>query len=196
MQSFMRFVSGALSVYMIIIFIRVLLTWFQGTGGYGRAYEILSSITDPYLHWFRRFPFLRAGNMDFSPLAGLMVLVIFLNIANRIAYTGNISLGIILAIIVGSAWNAVGWILTFFFILALIRVVTLLMKVSMVSPFIQTLDLILAPILEYITRLVMRGRAVTYQTGLALSAAILIITRLLGDLLFYEIQRLLAMLPV
>ena len=195
MQTLMRFVSGALSVYMILIFIRVLLTWFQGVG-YGRAHEILASITDPYLYWFRRFPFLRAGNMDFSPLAGLMVLVILLNIANRIAYTGNISLGIILAIIVGSAWNAVGWILTFFFILALIRFVTLLLGVSMVSPFIQTLDIILAPVLRQITIHIFRGRSVTYQTGLALSGAVLLVTRLLGDLLFYEVQRFLAMLPV
>ena len=64
MQQVMRFISGALSVYMILIFIRVLMTWFQGAN-YGRAMEILRSVTDPYLYWFRRFPFLRAGSMDF-----------------------------------------------------------------------------------------------------------------------------------
>lgn len=195
MQAVMRFISGALSVYMILIFIRVLLTWFQGAA-YGRPMEILRSVTDPYLNWFRRFPFLRAGSMDFSPIAGIMVLVIILNIANRIAFTGTITLGIILAIIVGSIWNAVGWILTFFFILALIRFITLLMGVSMVSPFIQTLDIILAPILRLISRLILRGRDVTYQTGLALSGAVLILSRLLGDLIFYQLQRLLSMLPL
>ncbi len=195
MQALMRFISGALSVYMILIFIRVLMTWFQGAS-YGRPMEILRSVTDPYLNWFRRFSFLRAGNMDFSPLAGIMVLVIILNIANRIAFTGTITLGVILAIIVGSIWNAAGWILTFFFILALIRFITLLMGVSMVSPFIQTLDIILAPVLQLISRLVLRGRDVTYQTGLALSGAVLLLSRLLGDLLFYQVQRLLSMLPL
>jgi YggT family protein len=194
MQQVMRFISGALSVYMILIFIRVLMTWFQGAS-YGRAMEILRSITDPYLYWFRRFPFLRTGAMDFSPLAALIVLVIILNITNRIALTGNISLGIVLAIIVGSLWGAVGWLLTFFFILILIRFVTLLLRTSTVSPFIQTLDIIIAPILRFISRHIFRGQNVTYQTGLALSGAILLLTRLFGNLIFYHIQRLLASLP-
>ncbi|WP_319478053.1 YggT family protein [Marispirochaeta aestuarii] len=194
MQQVMRFISGALSVYMILIFIRVLMTWFQGAN-YGRAMEILRSVTDPYLYWFRRFPFLRAGSMDFSPLAALIVLVIILNITNRLALTGSISLGIVLAIIVGSIWGAVGWVLTFFFILVLIRFITLLFRASMVSPFIQTLDIIIAPILRYFSRVILRGQNVTYQTGLALSGAILLLTRLLGNLVFYQIQGLLASLP-
>ena len=194
MVSVLRFISGLLTIYMLLIFIRVMLTWVQGPS-YGRPYEILTSITDPYLNWFRRFRFLRAGSMDFSPLAALMVLVIVLNVTNRIAISGSISVGILLAIIVGSLWNAAGWILTFFFILALIRFVTLLMGVSMVSPFIQTLDIILAPILHLITSAILRGRTVTYQTGLALSGAVLIVARLLGDLLFFELQRLLLQLP-
>ncbi len=195
MQQVMRFVSGALSVYMILIFIRVLMTWFQGAS-YGRAMEVLRSVTDPYLYWFRRFSFLRAGSMDFSPLAALIVLVIILNITNRLALTGSISLGIVLAIIVGSLWGAVGWVLTFFFILVLIRFITLIFRASMVSPFIQTLDIIIAPILRFISRVVLRGQNVTYQTGLALSGAILLLTRLLGNLVFYQIQRLLASLPL
>ncbi|ORC38310.1 hypothetical protein B4O97_00705 [Marispirochaeta aestuarii] len=194
MQQVMRFISGALSVYMILIFIRVLMTWFQGAS-YGRAMEVLRSVTDPYLYWFRRFPFLRAGSMDFSPLAALIVLVIILNITNRLALTGSISLGIVLAIIVGSLWGAVGWVLTFFFILVLIRFITLLFRASMVSPFIQTLDIIIAPILRYFSRVILRGQNVTYQTGLALSGAILLLTRLLGNLVFYQIQGLLASLP-
>lgn len=194
MQQAMRFISGALSVYMILIFIRVLMTWFQGAS-YGRAMDILRSITDPYLYWFRRFPFLRVGAMDFSPLAALIVLVIILNITNSIALTGSISLGIVLAIIVGSLWGAVGWLLTFFFVLILIRFITLLFRTSMVSPFIQTLDIIIAPILRFLSRHIFRGQNVTYQTGLALSGAVLLLTRLLGSLAFDHIQRLLASLP-
>ena len=195
MQQVMRIVSGTLSVYMILIFIRVLMTWFQGAS-FGKPYEMLCSITDPYLNWFRRFSFLRAGSMDFSALAGLMVLVVVMNIANQIAYTGNISLGIVLALIVGALWNATGWILTFFFILTLIRLVTLFMRTTTVSPFIQTLDVILAPVLRQISRYIFRGKSITYQTSLALSGAILLVSRLMGDLVFYQIQRLLAQLPV
>ncbi len=194
MQQVMQFVSGVLSVYMILIFIRVLMTWFQGVS-YGRAYQMLCSITDPYLNWFRRFSFLRMSSMDFSPLAALMVLVVVMNIASMIARTGNISLGIVLAIIVAALWNAVGWILTFFFILSIIRLITLFLRTSTVSPFIQTLDILLAPVLRKISGLILRGRSVTYQTSLALSAAVLLLLRLMGNLLFIQVQTMLARLP-
>ncbi len=194
MQQVMQFVSGVLSVYMILIFIRVLMTWFQGVS-YGRAYDILCSITDPYLNWFRRFSFLRMSSMDFSPLAALMVLVVIMNIAGMVARTGNISVGIVLAIIVAALWNAVGWILTFFFILAIIRLVTLFLRTSTVSPFIQTLDILIAPILRQISQLILRSRSVTYQTSLALSAAVLLLMRLMGNLVFIQVQTLLARLP-
>ena len=39
---------GIISIYMIIIFLRVLLTWFQGAY-LGKTQEIITKITDPYL---------------------------------------------------------------------------------------------------------------------------------------------------
>ncbi|MDY7001465.1 MAG: class I SAM-dependent methyltransferase, partial [Thermodesulfobacteriota bacterium] len=39
------------------------------------------------LHYFRRFRFLQAGALDFSPIAGLLVMVVVLNILNMASLT-------------------------------------------------------------------------------------------------------------
>ncbi|WP_319563210.1 YggT family protein [Marispirochaeta sp.] len=194
MQQVMRFISGALSVYMILIFIRVLMTWFQGAS-YGRAMEILRSITDPYLYWFRRFPFLRTGAMDFSPLAALIVLVIILNITNRIALTGNISPG-------NCSRNHC-------------RLPLGRRRLAADLFFHPDPDQICYPSAAYINCISLYSNPGYYYCtdpalyfpaylpgtecylpdGLALSGAILLLTRLFGNLIFYHIQRLLASLP-
>jgi uncharacterized protein YggT (Ycf19 family) len=71
----------ALSLYGLLIFARIILSWLplrSGTATY-RLYDVLYVLTEPYLRFFRSFlPHVRLGNaaLDLSPLAGLIVLVV------------------------------------------------------------------------------------------------------------------------
>ncbi|MDR2257638.1 MAG: YggT family protein, partial [Treponema sp.] len=71
MRIIMNLLAGLTGLYTLLIFIRIMLTWF-GNVRFGRPAEILGRITDPYLDWWRRFP-LRAGFLDLSPILGLAV---------------------------------------------------------------------------------------------------------------------------
>lgn len=193
-QTVSRLLSTLVSVYMLIIFVRVLLTWFSGVE-YGKIYRILTNLTDPYLNYFRRFKFLRVGTVDFSPIAGLIFLVIVLNILNTLAMYGRISVGIVLAITVQALWSAVSFILTLFIVLIVIRFGAWAFRVNTVHPFIRTVDMLITPYLNWVHRTFFSKRFLTYQTGLAIGGAGLLAASLAGSFVFHSLSQILQGLP-
>ena len=62
-----------ISFYLLLLFIRVLLTWFPNISWSNQPFAVLSQITDPYLNLFRSIiPPL--GGMDFSPMLAFIAL--------------------------------------------------------------------------------------------------------------------------
>jgi YggT family protein len=190
-----QIISAAASIYLILIFFRILISWFSGVE-FGKPYRMLASITDPYLNYFRRFDFMRVGAIDLSPLAGMLVLVVVADVFSTFARTGSIGIGIILAIILNSLWGVVGFVLTLFTILVIIRFVAALMNASTVHPFIRTIDMIITPVMNLIHRTFFKNRFLTFRTGLAITGALLIAVNLLGNFLIGRAVLLLESLPV
>jgi YggT family protein len=76
------YVSTLITVYVVLIFIRILMSYFRSIPYY-RALDIflrfVTEVTDPWLNLFRRFiPPVRAGPaaLDLSPVIAVFVLVI------------------------------------------------------------------------------------------------------------------------
>ena len=74
-------------VYVVLIFIRILLSWFPRLP-YNRwldkFLEFVTETTDPYLNLFRRFvPLVKIGPgaLDLSPMIATIVLLLFASIA-------------------------------------------------------------------------------------------------------------------
>ncbi len=65
--------SSFINIYLFLIFVRILLTWFQTANWANQVASFLSPITDPYLNIFRSFvPPL--GGLDISPILAILVL--------------------------------------------------------------------------------------------------------------------------
>lgn len=65
--------ANFISIYFILIIIRVLLSWFPNINWLSPPFSILSQLTDPYLNFFRSFiPPL--GGLDLSPILAILVL--------------------------------------------------------------------------------------------------------------------------
>lgn len=65
--------SSTLDLYVFIIIVRVLLTWFPNIDWYTQPFAFVSQITDPYLNLFRSIiPPL--GGIDFSPVIAIFLL--------------------------------------------------------------------------------------------------------------------------
>lgn len=67
--------ASFLQIYLILLFIRVLLSWFPNIDWLSPPFSILSQLTDPYLNIFRSIiPPL--GGIDLSPILGFFLLQI------------------------------------------------------------------------------------------------------------------------
>jgi YggT family protein len=62
-----------INLYLVLIILRVLLSWFPTVDWLNPPFSILSQLTDPYLNLFRSIiPPL--GGMDFSPMLATFLL--------------------------------------------------------------------------------------------------------------------------
>ncbi|MFW5694935.1 MAG: YggT family protein [Alkalispirochaeta sp.] len=192
-QQIFRFISAILSIYMMVIFVRIIMTWFRGFHN-GRAQELLSRMTDPYLNWFRRNVPVRFGALDFSPVVGILVLGLLNTISNQLAFAGSITFSFVLAIIVSAVWSVVSFFLTFFLILAGIRLIGLLMNVDTSGRLWLVLEQIVNPALQIAVRPFLRGRFTSYRHSLLIFvgelAVVLIAGRLLTTLLIGVVQQI------
>lgn len=66
-------IANFLNIYLLLIFVRILLTWFQTANWANQVASFLGPITDPYLNLFRSFiPPL--GGLDISPILAILLL--------------------------------------------------------------------------------------------------------------------------
>jgi YggT family protein len=87
-----NYLQTLLTVYIVLIFIRILMSWFTRIP-YNRyldmALRFVSEVTDPYLNLFRRFiPMVRIGPgaLDLSPIVAVLVLSILGNIVVNLVH--------------------------------------------------------------------------------------------------------------
>ncbi|WP_304221338.1 YggT family protein [Gracilinema caldarium] len=191
----MRILASITTVYMILLFLRIMLSWFDSPLSLGRSADLISRVTDPYLNWFRRFPQLRTEQLDFSPLAALAVLALANNIFLTIAVYGRITVGIILSMLLSSIWSAVAFVISFFIVILVVRLIAYILGSNNVHPIWRSVDALSKPLLYRVNRLIFRDRLVTYKTGILTTVIVLLAIRIAGGILVSLISNLLVRLP-
>jgi YggT family protein len=194
MAGIMNILSGIISLYMILIFIRIMLTWFSGAH-FGRASNLLGSITDPYLEWFHRFSFLRVANLDLSPIVALAILSVMNSVFLTLGRYGHITLGIVLSMVISVLWSAASFILSFFIIILGLRLIAYLTSRNVYGGLWRIIDSVSQPILYRINRIIFGKRLVRYMTGILTSIGVLLILRVGLELLIGQGLKLLVQLP-
>jgi len=189
----LQIVGALLFVYSLLIALRIILTWFQGPS-YGRAWDLLASVTDPYLRVFRRIRVLRQGMFDFSPLAAVLVLVVLQNVVASLAVYGILRIGVVLGIILRALWGSAAWIIFFFLVLAAVRLISLYAARNTVAPVWHTLDLMVQPLAGWVNGLF--GGRLEYSPSLILTVVLLIACWLAGGAIVGAVTRALFRLPV
>ena len=187
MLEFARFLAFVLSIYNMLIVIRILLTWIRipqtGATASGGFSDTLGKIVDPYLDLFKRFSSLRRGNLDFTPLAALMVLNILQRICSTYAISGKMTVGYILTIIVQSLWWSIGSLVVgLLCVLLAIRLFFCYRRTRNSIQYITILNNWLNPVLNPIHRVLFKGREISDKT--------LVLTTLLLTILSYVVLSL------
>ncbi|MDC7127343.1 MAG: YggT family protein [Spirochaetales bacterium] len=195
MQIAARVISAILSVYMILLMIRVMLTWFRGPQN-GQFFYYLSAVTDPYLNWFRRFSKLRTGMLDFSPILAFVLLGFIINILTSISTYGRITVGVVLALLINGIWSIISFIIIMFVILAVMRLLSAtLFREGILARMSPGLDSVIEPIISWVRRTIFRNRFTPYTTQLWVSIALLIVLNILLRILFAYLTKLVVNLP-
>jgi YggT family protein len=193
MRALFSVLGGLTSFYSILIFVRVLLSWFRGPT-YGKPVEILHAVTDPYLNWFRRFP-LRIANFDLTPIAAIAALTVAQNIFLSLARTGRVTVGFVLALLLGVAWSVVSFMCGFFIIILILRAIAYFTNRNVYASFWSIIDTLSKPVLYRISRIIFGRRLVCYSTELIVSTTALLAARIGLGLLVNLGSGLLAALP-
>lgn len=67
-------IASFVKIYLLLLFLRVLLTWFPNFDWVGQPWNTLRQVTDPYLNIFRGIIPPLLGQIDFTPILGFIVL--------------------------------------------------------------------------------------------------------------------------
>ena len=119
--------SGALSIYTLICFVYIIMSWLPGAR-FTKFGRVIASICEPYLNFFSKWGWLRIGNIDFSPIISIGLLSVASSILGGIQATGRIWFGYILGTIISMLWSIISTLLTIFIILVLVRWIVLLIN--------------------------------------------------------------------
>jgi YggT family protein len=199
MEEIMRFIFGILAritgIYSLIIFIRIILSWFGNMVG-GKAVEFINKITDPYLDWWRQKLHLNIGTFDFSVIPAIVFLSFIQNIFHIFSIAERITLGFILAQIILAIWNILSIIIGFFIIVIIIRLIGYFINSNIYSPFWSVIDSVTQPLLYILNRIFFGKRIGGYLKGIILSLLLLIIILVGGRFIVYLLSGLLYKLPI
>jgi len=190
-----RLLSALLVVYIILISMRFLLSWFPGAAS-GRHWQMLLRITDPYLGLFRGLSFLRRGLFDFTAVAAVLVLIVALDLTGAVARSGRFTLGLALGTLVGAVWSGLSFLLILFIVLAALRLAFRLFSRRYENPVGELLEAMVRPAVGLARSLLPRALALKEEHVLVVVIAALILVQLLAGLVFRLLRASLLALPI
>ena len=172
----LRVISGALYVYTILCFIRIIFTWFP-QAQYSMPGRILSTLCDPYLNFFRRFRILRIGMLDLSPALAMGVLITITFIITGLISSSQITLGFILGQFFLAIWQLVSSILLLIIIILIVRLAVLLFSnpYAPESPIWSALDTSFTPFIYRVANIFTGSNRVPFKTALIICTVVLIV---------------------
>ena len=194
MQNIFNLIAGAAGIYSLLIFIRIIFSWF-GKNVTGKPIELIGKITDPYLDWWRNSLNLRIGILDISPVIAITVLSVVQNIFSRLARFDRISLGNLLSIVLLSVWSVIAFVLGFCLIVIVIRLIAHLTNRNIRSPFWNVINEISQPVLYRINKIIFNSSIPRFINGLVVSIIALTILRIGGGLVMPWLAGFLSRLP-
>jgi YggT family protein len=187
-------VNIVLICYLFLLSMRIVLSWFSGTS-MGRPWELLKRATDPWLGLFYRLRFLRRGSVDFTPVVAVLSLVVALNLVNELIRGGRLSVGLVVASVLLAAWSGLSFLLMLFLVIGVLRAIPLVFRALPGATLWKTLDLLVQPLVAWVSRLFrLEGRA-NYAQRLLLTLGLLLVAWLLGRIAILRLAAMLARLP-
>lgn len=167
-------IARLITVYTYIIWIRIIVSWIVPYPREGSLTYYLAAIVDPFLNLFR--PKYNRFMLDFSPILAVGALSVVRAILYYFSATGRLSLGYSLAAIITALWEyAISLAFIVFFILVIIKLISLFTSGNTLSSVASVVD----PILRKIQTTFFKNRLLK-QTTLVIILIIALIISYVG----------------
>jgi YggT family protein len=115
-----RAVRYIFSIYIILIFVRILFAWLRPSM-FNPIVRFVYKLTDPYLKLFAGLRFMRIGALDFSPILALYVLYLLQELFYNIILRGLVTPEFVLILVITLFFRFVYFILFIFMITVALR---------------------------------------------------------------------------
>jgi len=182
MKSIFGFFAAITGVYSILIFIRIIFSWF-GNMVSGKPMEIISKITDPYLEWFRRNLNLRIGFLDFSAVVAIVFLSLLQSMFYTLARSEVVSVGSMIAAVLSALWTIISFIIGFYLVIIALRAFAYFTNRNIYSAFWQTIDNIYQPFMYKMNRIIFGNKIGHFLKGMIITFLLLLLLMFGGRLL-------------
>ena len=166
------------SIYIILIFVRVLFAWIR-PNMFNPIVKFVYSVTDPYLRIFAKLKFLRIGFFDFSPILAFYLLYLLQELIYRVLLTGYFSLNILISLIVVLLFRFVYFILFIFIAAVALRLIFDIIRIRSNNMFITAVYAMAEPAIRPFRKLLKMDRRYGFDVSVVIALAILILTRYL-----------------
>ena len=181
MHELAQIVQYVVRIEVILIFARVLLSWFPGIPPWHPLVRALAAVTDPVLLPFRRI-LPTIGGLDFSPIVAIIALQVLGNFVVDLIEPSGGSLAFTLAL---ALRDVVHTVLLILIIIVVLRVVVSFLKVSPWHPAVRLIQDMSSPLIRPFAGVAGRSSQADVTAIVALVVYIVLIVvadRLLGDL--------------
>jgi YggT family protein len=181
MHELAQIVQIVVRIETVLIFARVLLSWFPGIPPWHPLVRALAAVTDPVLLPFRRIvPTI--GGLDFSPIVAIIALQVLGNFVVDLIEPSGGSLAYTLAL---ALRDVVHTILLILIIIVVLRLVVSFLRVSPWHPAVRLIRDMSSPLVRPFASVAGRSSQADVPAIVALVVYIVLIVvadRLLGDL--------------
>ena len=166
------------SLYILLIFVRILFAWLR-PNMFNPIVRFVCSVTDPYLKLFTGMRFLRIGYLDITPILGLYLLYLLQELSYEVLLRGYISVEILASTIIILLFRFVYFILFIFIIAVGLRFVLGIAGPRVNNAFISIVYSISEPIVKPLRNWLKFKETGRLDVHVLISLAILVLLRYL-----------------
>ena len=164
------------SIYIMLIFIRVIFAWLR-PNMFNPIVRFVYSLTDPYLKMFAGIKFLRVGSIDFTPLLAFYLLYLLQELSYKVILTGYFSLELLISLIIVLLFRFVYFILFIFIVAVGLRFIFEIIGLRVNNVFVSIVYSISEPAIRPLRNYLRLGNSRGFDFHVLVSLAILILLR-------------------
>lgn len=174
------------SIYIMLIFIRVIFAWLR-PNMFNPIVRFVYGLTDPYLRLFAGVRFLRVGTLDFTPLLAFYILYLMQELSYNMLIRGYISLELLISLIVVLLFRFVYFILFIFLIAVGVRFILEIIGFRANNMFMTIVYSLSEPAVRPLRHYLRLPNSSGFDFNVLVSLALIILLR------FFLLPRLLAL---